>query len=231
MKTKQRVKLIYVSPLWLVSNGIRYSHYNHHLSDSEFIGLDPWDWNKEIKITKEEWVKQLTPTKVEIGSKDFDLVKRIGLKMKHESVLEFTQLVFDVKLSTKALLEESRHRIAISKTVTSSRYALKKINIEMEPTDDEDIDYDLDVIRRMIKRRLIQNKPLDKVSKMLPQAFIYYMQWQFNLRSLLHFLRLRLTKEAHRDIRLIAKMVVDELPEEYRELVLLDEHIRRNYEE
>ena len=31
----KNVKLIYSSPLWLISNGIRYSHDNHHLSDTK----------------------------------------------------------------------------------------------------------------------------------------------------------------------------------------------------
>ena len=29
------VRLIYSSPLWLISNGIRMSHNNHYLSDTE----------------------------------------------------------------------------------------------------------------------------------------------------------------------------------------------------
>jgi K+-transporting ATPase c subunit len=29
------VKLIYSTPLYLISNAIRYSHNNHHLSDTE----------------------------------------------------------------------------------------------------------------------------------------------------------------------------------------------------
>ena len=212
METKQSVKLIYSSPVALISNAIRYSHSNHNLSDSKFFYIE----GKAIDII--------------VGEKDFNLIKRVGFKMKHESVLEFGTLIFDVKMSTKALLEESRHRVGISKTVTSSRYALNKIDILFELTNDKEIDDDLEWWKHQIETRLKQNKPLDKVSKMLPQAFIYSMQWQFNLRSLLHFLRLRLTKEAHIDIRIIAKLLIDALPNDYRELVLLDNKIKENYD-
>jgi len=212
METKQSVKLKYATPVKYISEAIRYSHSNHNLSDTEKAECE----------CDEDCINV-------IGEKDFALIKRVGIKMKHSSVLEFGTFIFDVDLSTKALLEESRHRIGISKTVTSSRYALNKIEIIFEPTDDKDIDDDLEWWRHQIKMRITQNKPLDKVSKMLPQAFIYSMQWQFNLRSLLHFLRLRLTKEAHIDIRIIALMIVDELPDKYKELVMLDEKIKENY--
>jgi len=220
MKTKQKVKLKYYTPIKYISEAIRYSHSNHHLSDTEKTEI--------LKMFYEGYECCEDFVNV-IGDKDFDLIKRIGFKHKHESVLEFGTFIFDVKLSTKALLEESRHRISVSKTVTSSRYALNKIDILFEPTDDKDIDKDMKKWKKKIIKRLNQNKPLDKVAEMLPQAFIYSMQWQFNLRSLLHFLRLRLTREAHRDIRLIAFMLINELPEKYKELVMLDDEISLNY--
>jgi len=219
MKTKQSVKLQFVTPVKYIASAIRYSHSNHHLSDTKIAELESF-----FKIDINELYNEV------IGEKDFNLIKRVGFKHKHESVLEFGTFIFDVNLSTKALLEESRHRIGISKTVTSSRYALNKIDILFEPTDDIDIDDDLEFWKEKVIYRIKENKPLDKVSKMLPQAFIYSMQWQFNLRSLLHFLRLRLTKEAHIDIRIIAKLIIDELPNKYRELVFLDDKIKENYE-
>jgi len=237
--TKQNVKLIFATPLYLISNAVHYSHNNHDKSDTEIIKVCPaCEQNVDIEYIDQEFKcnscgEIFTKHKeiVVLGPKDFNLIKRVGFKMKHESVLEFGTIIFDVNMSTKALLEESRHRIGISKTVTSSRYALNKINIEFEPTGDEEIDDDLEWWKHQIETRIVQNKSFDKVSKMLPQAFIYSMQWQFNLRSLLHFLRLRLTKEAHRDIRLIAKMIIDELPDDYKELVLTDEKINKNYKE
>jgi len=41
---------------------------------------------------------------------------------------------------------------------------------------------------------------------------------------------LRTGKEAHINIRTIANMIIDSLPDDYKELVLLDEKIKKNYE-
>ena len=236
MKTKQEVKLLFTSPLWLIANAIRYSHSNHDKSDSAIIIKNPDKCscprcNGKVEIF-DGYVECIecdygAEAINHIGHKDLELIKRVGFKYKHESVLEFGQIVFHVAMSQKALLEESRHRIGLSQTVTSSRYALRKIDIQMEPTHDEEIDKDLEVIKQIIEKHLKDKKSLDKVSKLLPQAFIYTMQLQFNLRSLLHFLRLRLSPDAHIDIRSVAYMMFKELPIEYKELVLCDEQIAK----
>ena len=233
MKTKQSVRLISASPLWLVSKGIRYSHNTHDKSDTSDTTACPKCggdmkryYSDECPVIICEKCHYLQIGLTPLGPKDFALIKRVGFKHKHESVLEFAQLVFHVDMTQKALLEESRHRIAISQTVTSSRYALNKIDIKLDTSYDKEIDEDLNIIKQMITKHLNNNKPLDKVSKLLPQAFIYTMQLQFNLRSLLNFLRLRLAKDAHIDIRLVAYMIFSSLTDEYQELILCDEVIK-----
>jgi flavin-dependent thymidylate synthase len=202
MKTKQEVKLLYISPLVLISNAIRYSHANWDKSDS----------NEDI-----------------IGDNDFNLIKRVGFKLKHHSILEHSMITYHLKLSQKALLEATRHRVGVSWTVTSSRYALKKINIELEPTGDENIDTTVyDVLEETIKFAFKYSKSLDVVSKLLPQSFLYIAQVTFNLRSLLHFFRLRLAKDAHRDIRIIAYLMYKELPDDYKKLIKEDEVIEKH---
>lgn len=249
MQTKQKAQLTYITPLWSIANAIRYSRYNHDKSDTAKIIILHQKINhiKELedKITCPKCSEHLIFDSFErefyctnckesysieyhIGKKDFELIKKVGFKMKHESVLEFCNLIFDVKLSQKALLELSRHRIGISLTVSSSRYMLKKLkDIEFEPTNDEEINKDLEVIKSIVKKHLQANKSLDDVSKLLPQAFIYHMQLEFNIRSFLHFLKLRLHKDAHRDIRIIAKLMFDSLPELYKELILTDEEVKK----
>ena len=202
MKTKQEVKLLYISPLSLISNAIRYSHYTFDKSDTKDLNF--------------------------IGKKDLELIKKIGFKLKHESVLEHSIIVFHLKLSQKALLEATRHRIGISWTVTSSRYALRKINIENEFTGDNDIDNFITEFIKKIKNLLENKKPMDIVSKLLPQSFLYTAQVTFNLRSLINFLKLRLNKNAHRDIRIIAYKMFEELPNDYKQLILVDETINKN---
>jgi len=220
MKTKQSVKLISITPLWLIANAIRYSHNNHSKSDTDNILL----------LHGYEIIEE--PDFDDIGCKDFDLIKRVGFHMNHSSVLEHSLLVFDIKLTQKALLEFTRHRIGVSYTVTSSRYALDSMGIEFEPNEDISVDLVLEQLKENIEDIMFNKskKDFDSIAELLPQAFIYSMQVSFNLRSLVHFLSLRINPSAHRDIRLIAKMIIDELPEDCKELVLLDEKIKKHYE-
>ena len=241
------IKLIYITPLWLIANGIRYSHSNHHLSDSRtvFICDECYEQildniNKElycpncgIKMTID---RNAEPT---IGSKDFDLIKRIGFHQNHSSVLEHSLIIFHVEMSTKALLEESRHRIAVSQTVTSSRYALDLIDIKFEnipdPRKEEFAKKQQKELLEFIdsfrdERGKISKKDMDELAMLLPQNFIYKMQLTFNLRSLVHFLNLRLNKSAHYTIRNIAFKLLNSLPNDYKELILTNEKIRINYE-
>ena len=52
-------------------------------------------------------------------------IKKVALKHKHSSVLEFAVFTFDITASTKVLLEMTRHRMA-SYACKSSRYTLNK---------------------------------------------------------------------------------------------------------
>jgi len=238
------VKLIHITPLWLISNGIRYSHNNHNLSDSYWVdGMGTeciYCGSQEL----EESINKDGSTNASIckscgsnlqhhiGSKDFNLIKRVGFHMNHSSVLEHSLIVFDIELSTKALLEFTRHRVGISYTVTSSRYALDTMGIEFEDTKDHRINTILNNIKLEVDE-LLENsskKDFDQLAMLLPQAFIYKMQVSFNLRSLVHFLKLRTNKSAHYSIRKIAFQMIDALPLEYQELVLLDEKIKKDYE-
>lgn len=209
MKTKQEVKLLHITPLWLISEGLRFSHDNHNLSDT----------------TEEMKANNL------VGSKDYGLIKKISFHMNHSSTLEHSLIVFHMKLSTKALLELSRHR-HISMTVTSSRYALDSMGIEMESAEYSIIDEFLNRLKSNIEYCLFNysKSDFDKIAELLPQAFLYKGQFTFNLRSLVHFLELRLSASAHRDIRLLAKMMVDELPDDYRELVFENKKIKDSYD-
>jgi len=197
------VKLVYATPLVLAAQATRFSKANQGKSDSKNMILGP---------------------------KDKSLLKRVAFNAGHESVLEHSFITFDVEMSQKALMEGNTHRICISKVVTSSRYALRKIEIKFEETGDEDINAKLRYWKSIIEHELRKGKSLDDVSMMLPQAFIYSLRLSFNMRSLLNFLRLRLTKEAHKTIRKVAIEIINELPHEWFEMIMNDENIRRNYE-
>jgi len=228
----KKVKLIYSTPLWLISNATRYSHDNHHLSDSRVFYRN----NGKIETT--------------LGSKDFNLIKKVGFKFKHMSVLEHSLLVFDIECSRAVLQELSRQRL-ISMTVKSTRYTLKELknekpfaklngNVTKEQydraskylvlTDDEMVNEmiirGLDNLLFLIK----QNKSNDIAKYVLPEAFKTKLQLSVNLRELLHILELRINKDALWEFREISKQIIDVLPDNYRELVLLNQKIKENYE-
>jgi len=209
MKTKQKVKLKYITPLHIISEAIRYSRNNHHLSDT----------TDEMKANNC------------VGSKDYDLIKKVGFHMLHLSTLEHSLIVYHVELTTKALLEMTRSRIGVAYTVTSSRYALDSMGIEFEPTGDEAYDKVLSEFNKNIKYLLSKGtkRNFDRLAELLPQSFIYKMQVSFNLRSLVHFLELRTGSGVHKDIRYLANKMIDELPNHYKELVLENKIINKNY--
>ena len=231
------VKLLHITPLWLISNAIRYSHDNH----------DKADYKIDTYIS---FKNQHT-----IGSKDFNLIKRVGFQMKHESVLEHNLIVFEFEASRALLQELSRHRISVSPTVKSTRYTLKELNNEdmftwligrdklyeraskylyfvkdkegniHNPLNNASIQ-GLEIIRQLIQA----GHSNDEVKYALPEAFKFKGQYSFNLRSLLHLLKLRIDKSALHEFRLLCVEIIDSLPEDYKELVLLDENIRKNYD-
>lgn len=256
MQTKQKVKITYISPMYLIANAIRYSRHNHIKSDSWAIaeGIAPGFKPKcpkcdtylipdAYEYCSGEWICTKCDfyytREYHIGPKDFDLIKRIGFHARHEAVLEHSEIVFDVKMTTKSLLEESTHRIGVSRVATSSRYALDIIDVEFDETRKDDVNELLEKHRQDILELLkkyknengkIKKADMDDIAMLLPQASLYTMQLSFNLRSLMHFLRLRTAPGAHYTIRNIAFQMIDELPEMWRELVFQDEGVKKNYE-
>lgn len=193
-----QAKLVDSTSLSLISRGLRFSRNSQSKSDT----VDPDN----------------------IGQKDLELIQKIALgsdnTSNHSSVLEHSMIVFDIKCSAKCLLELSRHRVGISMTVTSSRYTLRKVEVEYERTGNSDVDVLMAMTFAGIKELLKSRKnKLDDISMALPASFYYTLQLTFNLRSLVHFLKLRLDKSAHYTIRNVAKDIFYELPEDYKRLL------------
>ena len=140
-----------------------------------------------------------------------------GKVTKHDSVLEFTDAIFEITASTKVLLEMTRHRQA-SYACKSSRYTIDKGVVIFEPSGDEDVDSALALWRETVEEMIAAGKPNDVVSLMLPQAYQYRWTCKFNYRSLQNFMALRLDKHAHFQIRAVAEAMLASLPEEHRYL-------------
>ena len=250
------VKLIYSSPIWLIANGIRYSHDNHHLSDTKTVFICNECYEQIIdNINKKLYCPKCgTEMKIDknvestIGTKDYDLIKRVGFKMKHESVLEHSLIVFEFEASRALLQELSRHRIGVSPTVKSTRYTLKELKKEKSFCDGSmyvdferakkyvvltgDIDIDTLIVDSLENLRILCNinKSNDTLKYALPEAFKFKGQYSFNLRSLVHLLELRTNKDVLPEFQQLCKDIIDVLPDDYKELVLTNEKIRTNYE-
>jgi len=144
-------------------------------------------------------------------------ITKVALKYKHSSTIEFVNFIFEIEASTKVLLEMTRHRIA-NYACKSSRYTLNKGEITFEPTEDKDVDLALDKWKQTIEYFVNNGKSNELTSLMLPQAYQYKWQVQFNARSLANFFKLRRSKSAHFMIREVAEVMYNCIPEEMKYL-------------
>jgi thymidylate synthase (FAD) len=196
-----RVKLLHNTPLEICSKAIRTCWDSHKNSDNG-------------------------------GEKDKELIDRVGNKFKHSSTLEHLNYNFYISGISRALLQElARHRIA-SLSVKSTRYTLKELKNEEEFLDTDferakqylvftDIDeVNIASIKALENLRVILKNGIsnDKAKYVLPESYKTELTWSINARSLQNFLNLRSSKEALWEIRDLAKMIFDNLPEEHKYL-------------
>ena len=146
-------------------------------------------------------------------------INRVCNKNQHSSMLRFAQYIFRVELSTSALLEFTRHQVGVDYAVKSTRYCTKSDsdNIKYEPSKNDKVNRLLDNIMTTVKLFIQENNDIsnDDLKLLLPQAFMYEMQVQFNAQSLQHFLKLRTSKYAHYHIRELAYAIYKEIPTEH----------------
>jgi len=222
------VKLLYATPLRFISNGIRYSRDNHYLSDT--------------KIARKYCIEKDNDTcycdRV-IGEKDYALIKKVGMHLHHDSVLEFGNIIYDVKVPLKILVEIERHRQGLSMTIQGSWFTIDKSNIHFVKSRDEKVNARLEQLKQDIYNLIDEYKELngnDKLTKqqredvvlLLPNAFVYKGQMQFNIRSLLHFLTLRTSNAAYYLIQEFAYELFEVLPDDYKGIILEDKNIAKN---
>lgn len=141
---------------------------------------------------------------------------RMIIKRGHESVLEHGSLTFKVRTNRAIANEIVRHRLA-SYSQESTRY-VKYDDIEFIPGDRLDGSFEEDMLIRieytyqiLIARGL---KP-EEARDILPNATGTSLVMTMNFRELRHFLKLRLDKAAHPQIRELAGMILEILKEKY----------------
>ena len=193
------VKLLNYTPLWICSNAIRTC----------WQSFDKGDNGGEI---------------------DLALIDRVGNKLKHASTLEQLFYNFYIKGISRACLQElARHRIA-SLSVKSTRYTLKELKNESEfkPNDFENasryivltsnefVDNASINALENLRQILNQNTSLDIAKYCLPESYKTELSWSINARSLQNFLSLRSSKSALWEIRDLANLIYQNLPQEHK---------------
>ncbi|MCI5539135.1 MULTISPECIES: FAD-dependent thymidylate synthase [Campylobacter] len=193
------VKLLNYTPLWICSNAIRTC----------WQSFDKGDNGGEI---------------------DLALIDRVGNKLKHASTLEHLFYNFYIKGISRACLQElARHRIA-SLSVKSTRYTLKELKNESEfkPNDFENasryivltsnefVDNASINALENLRQILNQNTSLDIAKYCLPESYKTELSWSINARSLQNFLSLRSSKSALWEIRDLANLIYQNLPQEHK---------------
>ena len=203
------VKLLHNTPLWVASKAIRKCWASEDKSDTPI----------------EAFTLRWSDPDIAIGPKDKELIHRVGNKNKHASTLEHINYSFDIDGISRACLQElARHRHA-SMSVKSTRYTLKELKeakyttqavmnflVKVDEVTDEYNFYALCKIREELKL----GKSNDKVKYSLPEAYKTSLVWTINMRSLQNFLALRTNKAALWEIRDLANLIYNTLPEEHK---------------
>ena len=215
-----KVELLHHTPLWIASKAIRKC------------------WSSEDK-------SDTYNTDDNIGTKDRELIERVGNKNKHSSTLEHLNYSFDIDGISRACLQElARHRHA-SMSVKSTRYTLKELRDEepfIVPISDFGNEYAIERAKtylvlpphanrydkvwqgqvktlELLREELTYSKDSNDVLKyMLPESYKTSLMWTINARSLQNFLSLRTDKSALWEIRDLANEIYTQLPEEHKYL-------------
>lgn len=141
---------------------------------------------------------------------------RMIIKRGHESVLEHGSLTFKLRTNRAIANEIVRHRLA-SYSQESTRY-VKYDDIEFIPCERLGKTYGEDMLSRIedaYKFLIDQEFKPEEARDILPNATATTLVMTMNFRELRHFLKLRLDKAAHPQIRELAGMILDILKEKY----------------
>lgn len=167
------------------------------------------DMLKNIEIAGRTCYKSKSEFTKESGEK---FVKKL-IKLGHESVLEHGSLTFKIKTNRNITHELVRHRIA-SYSQESTRY-VKYDDIEFIPWNNyvqEDFYKDIEWLYGALIRKNI--KP-ENARDILPGSVATTIIVTMNIRELRHFLKVRLDKAAHPQMRELANMIKEIVKENY----------------
>ena len=168
-------------------------------------------------------------------------INKVGLQLKHSSVLEHIVFSFELCNYSRATLQElSRHRLA-SPTVKSSRYTLKELaketpfyvrgvngaitvdldraSLYVRITGHDSVDKATVTALEALRVLVLEGVPNDYAKFALPEAYLTTSVLTINARSLRNLLQLRLHKSAMWEIMDLAEAIYKAVPSDYRFLV------------
>lgn len=175
-----------------------------------------------------------------MGPSDKSLIRKL-IEWGHESVFEHCSYSFKIEGVSRALLQELvRHRIA-SYTVRSTRFTLDDIVNDKDIENAEDLSAFRTIVKRYcmvpnfpeellnefytstaiclknVYKFLLEYKlPNDLVKYLLPESFKTELMMSINVRSFRNFLKLRASKNALWEIRILAIEMYSVIPVDHR---------------
>ena len=157
-----------------------------------------------------------TPTD-DITEVDAKYLNKLINDLNHKSISRHVKYCFSVKgISTKTLLGLSRHQIGVDLSVMSSRYCKPvKFGSSFTYTHNKQVD---EKLLKYIKEIATVEGNAEDIAYLYPQAMQYDLVVSFNIQSLQHFIAMRDSSHANFDIREMAQLLRDALPESHKYL-------------
>lgn len=159
-------------------------------------------------------------------------INKVANVQKHASTIEHIVFSFDIDGISRAVLQElARHRVA-SYTVKSSRYTLDELKNEIDFVEEDDKNntrarkYIVFTGDKLVDthniyclnelRLLVLNRKNDVAKYGMIEAYKTSLVMSINARSLQNFLELRTSKHALWEIQLLAKAMLEAVPETHK---------------
>jgi thymidylate synthase (FAD) len=196
------VQLLHNTPLYIASKAIRKCYASEDKSDTVLYN-------------------EMPPSEQMCGTKDKELIYRVGNKYAHKSTLRHVTYVFECDgVSTKTLLALTRHCIGKDISVQSTRWTIKKRKDELSYTRlrTETRNKKLDAIMDIVQSAIDEGWSNDDISMLLPQAYNYSFILTMNIESLQWFLKLRTADDVHYNIKELAYALYDQIPSSHKYL-------------
>ena len=159
-------------------------------------------------------------------------INKVANVQKHASTIEHIVFSFDIDGISRAVLQElCRHRVS-SYTVKSSRYTLDELKNEIDFIEEDDKNntrarkYIVFTGDKLVDthniyclnelRVLVLNRKNDVAKYGMIEAYKTSLVMSINARSLQNFLELRTSKHALWEIQLLAKAMLESVPETHK---------------